>query len=90
MEENKRLKDYDVYDLIRELRSRGEVIDVTVWLKDDIESALKDHGYVPTEERITEVDNVIRMYDLVNWDHAWECFYQAINDCDFGEPDLEE
>ena len=90
MEENKCLKDYDVYDLIKELRSRDEVIDMTVWLDDDIESALKDQGYIPTEERIAEVYNEMSGCDLVHWDYAWECFYRAIYDCEFGEPDLEK
>jgi len=46
--------------------------------------------YIPTEERIIEVSNEMSRYDLVHWDHAWECFYQAIANCDFGDCDYEE
>ena len=90
MEENKRLKDCNSYELIKELRERDDVIDVTVWMMDDIESTLKDSGYIPTEERIIEVSYEMSRYDLVHWDHAWECFYQAIANCDFGDCDYEE
>ena len=90
MEENKRLKDCSTYELIYELRERDDVIDVTVWMMDDIESALKDKGYIPTKARIDEVANQMSRYDLVHWDYCWECFYQAIDDCYFGEQDYEE
>ena len=90
MEENKRLKDCDSYELIKELRERDDVIDVTVWMIDDIKSALEYKGYIPTEERVCEVVNEMLGCDLVHWDYCWEIFYDAVDNCDFGDCDYEE
>lgn len=90
MEENKCLKDCSTYELIHELRERDDVIDVTVWLLDDIKCALKEEGYIPTKERICDVSNKLIGCDFTDWDYAWQTIYHAIADCDFGECDYEE
>ena len=87
MEENKLLKDYDTYDLIKELRSRDEIIGVTVWQREDIECALKDEGYIPTEERIDKV--IDELGDCIeDCSHGWEVIQTVIWNCDFGDTEL--
>ena len=87
MEENKLLKDCNVFELAQELRSREEVIGVTVWQREDIECALEDEGYIPTEERIDKVIDELGDY-IEDCSHGWEVIQTVIWNCDFGDTEL--
>lgn len=87
--ENKRLKDCDIHELAQEIRNRDEVIGVIVWIREDIESGLKDKGFIPTEERIDEVEFELGN-SLEDCSSGWEIIQTAIWNCDFGDCDYEE
>lgn len=87
--EDKKLKDCTTWELIKELRERSEIISVTIWNKEDIKVALKEEGYIPTEERVDEVIDKLSDY-LEDCSSGWETISQTIWNCDFGEQDYEE
>lgn len=49
------LKKMSVFDLTEELRSRGDVVAVQVWLREDLENALETNSYGHSDENIDEI-----------------------------------
>lgn len=46
------LKKMSVFELTTELRSRGDVVAVQVWLREDLENALETNSYGHSDKNI--------------------------------------
>ena len=72
------LKKMSVFDLTEELRSRGDVVAVQVWLREDLENALETNSYSHSDENIDEISFDAKNA-LEDCSDGWDKIYAVID-----------
>lgn len=72
------LKKMSVFDLTEELRSRGDVVAVQVWLREDLENALETNSYSHSDENIDEISFDAKNA-LEDCSDGWDKIYAIID-----------
>lgn len=72
------LKKMSVFELTTELRSRGDVVAVQVWLREDLENALETNSYGHSDKNIDEIafDAKTALEDCSD---GWDKIYAVID-----------